>query len=71
MRLKEIKGVNATDVTNYSNDNILALMVLEKGIRTIAISKGTYGANGGLFQGDNTGTLYKVTARNTNLFTLI
>ena len=70
MKLKDIKDINAIDITNYTNNEVMTLMVMEEGIRKVAISTGTYGMNGGLFQGNKTGTLYKVTKRNTNLFTL-
>lgn len=70
MKLKEIKKIYAKDITNYSTNEVMTLRAMEEGIETVAISTGTHGMNGGLFQGNKTGTLYKITKRNTNLLTL-
>ena len=34
----------------------------------IGVSRGIYGINGGLLQGKSSGTIYAITARNSNLF---
>ena len=68
MRLKDIKNIEAKDLTNASSEVVYDLV--KKGIETIAISHGTYGVNGWLGQ-DKNGTLYKITARNTNLFIVL
>ena len=34
----------------------------------IGVSRGIYGINGGLLRGQSSGTIYAITARNSNLF---
>lgn len=34
----------------------------------IGVSRGIYGINGGLLRGKSSGTIYAITARNSNLF---
>lgn len=63
---KVIREMRATDITNYSFDQVNDLMNAHT-LQTIAMSFGVYGMNGALFQ-DETGELYKITARNTTLF---
>lgn len=63
MKLKEIRSINAHDITTVK---IPEGLDLEK----IAISYGIYGMNGGLFQDRKTGERYKIIARSTNLFRL-
>ena len=60
---KTIKGVNAIDITCYSEEQIKQLPKLEK----IAYSVGMYGMNGLLLEDEN-GKRYKITSRSTNLF---
>lgn len=60
---KIIKGVNAIDITSYSDEQINQLPKLEK----IAYSVGMYGMNGLLLEDEN-GKRYKITCRSTNLF---
>lgn len=60
---KIIKGVNAIDITSYSEEQIKQLPKLEK----IAYSVGIYGMNGLLLEDEN-GKRYKITCRSTNLF---
>ena len=60
---KTIKGVNAIDITSYSEEQIKQLPKLEK----IAYSVGIYGMNGLLLEDEN-GKRYKITSRSTNLF---
>ena len=60
---KIIKGVNAIDITRYSEEQIKQLPRLEK----IAYSVGMYGMNGLLLEDEN-GKRYKITSRSTNLF---
>ena len=60
---KIIKGVNAIDITSYSDEQIKQLPRLEK----IAYSVGNYGMNGLLLEDEN-GKRYKITSRSTNLF---
>ena len=68
MRLKDIKEVKAKDLTNASSEVVYDLV--KKGIKTVAISHGTYGVNGWLGQSKN-GTLYKITSRSGNLFIVL
>lgn len=68
MRLKDIKNIYAEDLTNASSEIVYDLV--KKGVKTVAISMGIYGVNGWLGQ-DTNGTLYKITARNVNLFIVV
>ena len=63
---KAIRETYAMDITNYSFDQINDLMNAHT-LRTVAMSFGVYGMNGALFE-DETGELYKITARNSTLF---
>ena len=60
---KIIKGVNAIDITSYSEEQIKQLPKLEK----VAYSVGIYGMNSLLLEDEN-GKRYKITSRSTNLF---
>lgn len=71
MKLKEIKNINAIDITNKKIEEIKKLREKENGFEKISVSYGMYGMNGALLQGRKTGKLYKITARNTNLFYLV
>ena len=71
MKLKDIKSINAKDITSFSEEEIKKLVKKENGLETISTSLGIDGMNGALFQGNNSKTLYKITARNVNLFYLI
>ena len=50
------------------NANSMEPEQLPRNVEKIAISYGIYGMNGGLFRDCETGELYVITARNTNLF---
>ena len=63
---KAIRETYAMDITNYSFDQANDLMNKHT-LRTVAMSFGVYGMNGALFE-DESGELYKITARNTTLF---
>lgn len=69
--LKEIKNMNAKDITSLSDKELNEIKKQERRLEEISISMGTYGINGALFKGEKTGSLYKITARCTNLFYLI
>ena len=71
MRLKEIKNTNAIDITQLNYNDIKKLDKKERGFEKISVSFGMYGMNGALLQGRKTKELYKITARNTNLFYLV
>ena len=58
MRQKDIKKINAVDIT--ASERI-------PNLRIIAISVGVYGRNGALLT-DNDGNLYKITCRASSLF---
>lgn len=66
--LKNIKGYEAEDITRASSEYIYSLV--KRGLKCLAYSHGTYGINGWVGQ-DEKGTLYKITARNTNLFIVL
>lgn len=68
MRLKDIKNIEAKDLTNMSSEVVYDLV--KKGVETVAISTGVYGVNGWLGQAKD-GTLYKITKRNGNLFIVL
>lgn len=63
---KAIRETCATDITNYSFDQVNELMKAHN-LQTVAMSFGVYGMNGALFEDEN-GDLYKITARNSTLF---
>ena len=70
MTQKQIKdyvrdGV-AIDITNYGFDE-MDQFLREHNLEKIAVSRGTYGINGGLLQDRNTGEMYAITARNSAL----
>lgn len=52
----------AKDITTASRPAI------KEPFEKIGVSRGIYGINGGLLQGKNSGTIYAITARNSNLF---
>ena len=60
----------AQDLTNTADADLYFLQHSEGGMETIGYSHGTYGLNGLLLKGRNTGTLYAVTARCSALFVL-
>lgn len=69
-KLKELRelvrlGV-AEDYTNKPNEYIYTLCRFEK----VGYSTGVYGINGGLVQDTETGTLYAIIGRCSNLFIL-
>ncbi len=65
---KFIKGFNALDITNINSEECEALRDKEKSFTTIAISYGIYGMTGAILEGYTSGKLYKICARNSNLF---
>ena len=69
---KELKKLVANgmaqDITHYNFDEAKALW--EHGITKVGYSSGTYGINGALFQDDENGEYYAITARNSTLFQL-
>lgn len=52
----------AQDITTASRPAI------KEPFEKIGYSAGIYGINGGLLQGKSSGTIYAITARNSNLF---
>ena len=73
--LKQLKQLShdevAFDITNISEFNLDQLQSHENGFKKIGISIGTYGMNGALLKGYNTGRLFVITSRNSNLFRLV
>ena len=65
---KFIKNYNAFDITDVNSEECKTLRNKEKGFLTVAISCGTYGMTGAVIQGYVSKKLYKITARNSNLF---
>lgn len=68
---KSLKEFNAIDITYYDFDRLDNLRHKENGFETVAVSFGTYGMNGGLFQGHNSKQLYKIISRTSALFQLV
>ena len=67
--LKELaKNFFIEDITNYSHEKIKELEQMEAYFHTIAWADSLYGCSGKLLQGKNTGQLYVIHARNSNLF---
>ena len=58
----------AVDITNHGTAEYNALREKEKDLDKLGYSSGMYGINGGLLQGQETGTLYAITARSTAVF---
>jgi len=69
---KELKNLvrtgAAVDITNHGTAEYKALINKEKDLEKLGYSSGIYGINGGLLQGQETGTLYAITARSTAAF---
>lgn len=65
---KFIKGFDALNITNINSKECKALRDKEKSFITIAISYGIYGMTGAILEGYASKKLYKITARNSNLF---
>lgn len=58
----------AVDITNHGTAKYKDLTEKEKDLDKLGYSSGMYGINGGLLQGQKTGTLYAITARSTAVF---
>lgn len=73
--LREIRVMIATgkavDITAINNDEEWELRLKEGRFETLAMSFGIYGMTGAILQGENTGTLYAIKARNANLFKMV
>ena len=61
---KYLNGKN--DLNAFTREQLDAL-----NLRTVAISYGVYGMNGGLFEDMNTGCYYVIPNRSTRLFELV
>lgn len=67
--LKELaENFFVEDITRYSQEKIKELEQMETYFYTIAWAESLYGCSGKLLQGKNTGKLYVIHARNSNLF---
>lgn len=58
----------AVDITSHGTAEYKALIEKEKDLDKLGYNSGMYGINGGLLQGQKTGTLYAITARSTAVF---
>lgn len=65
---KFIKAFNALDITDINSEESKTLRNKEKGFTTVAVSYGVYGMTGAIIRGYISKKLYKITARNSNLF---
>lgn len=67
-QLKELPNGLAEDITYYSDEQIKALRSREIYFNEVAWSRGYYGTNGLLLQGNKTKKLYKITSRTGAIF---
>jgi len=65
---KDIKNTQAIDITYSKEAEIYAIKKTEGWLTEIAYSMGVYGVNGCVWQGHNTGKLYKMTARTSTFY---
>lgn len=63
-----VKEGRAVNITNHGTAEYKTLKDREKDFEKLGYSSGMYGINGGLLQGQETGTLYAITARSTAVF---
>lgn len=63
-----VKNGEATDITNISFDDAKKLTADEGWLDTEFYSMGTYGCNGCVLKGHNTGNRYAITDRVQSLF---
>lgn len=70
--LKQLKSlVNnglAVDLTKGNNDTYKKIIKKESYLSQVGYASGIYDLNGKLLKGDNTGTLYAITARSSALY---
>lgn len=66
----EIKTTKAIDITYMDDKDIKAIKTKEGYFNEIAWSKGIYGVNGLLLQGENTKQLYKITSRSSSIYSI-
>ena len=66
-----VNSGEATDITNISFDDANKLRDDEGWLDTEMYSMGTYGCNGCLLRGHNTGNRYAITNRTSSLFYFI
>lgn len=70
--LKQLKSlVNnglAIDLTKGNNDTYKKIIKKESYLSQVGYASSIYGLNGKLLKGDNTGTLYAITARSSALY---
>lgn len=65
--LRDIRRFQATDITTAS-DEYLDRVLPHRYADTIAYSVGVYGVTGKVIRNTDTGELFKITARSTNIF---
>ena len=66
--IKEWIKLGATDITNWSVEDVQKLHDKEEYFNEVGYSMGTYGVTGCVLQGHKTLNFYVITARNSNLF---
>ena len=65
---RDIRNAAAIDITEYDFNQYKELMEREQTLDKIMYSVGINGCNGFLYQGRNSGKLYKIGARSSALF---
>lgn len=69
---KQLKQLVATgeaiDITYADNKKRDEIMAQEGNYTKVGYAAGTYGCNGCLFKGNNTGRLYAITSRSTAIY---
>lgn len=68
MNQKELKTIDAEDITYLKFENVNKLVEKENGLKELFKTYGRDGMNGGLFEGNKTHKLYKVCGRTTTLW---
>ena len=65
--LRELAGMY-TDITTATDANRAVIMKKEGWLDQIMYAAGTYGCNGKVFRGNNTGELYIITRRSAAIY---
>lgn len=72
LKQKDLKDMvyynDAEDITHADKSDYAVIMNREGWLKQIGYSAGTYGCNGMLFQGHNTGKLYAITSRTSAIY---
>ena len=65
---RDIRNTAAIDITKYNFNQCKEIKEREQTLDKLMYSVGIYGCNGALYQGRNSGKLYKIGARSSALF---